>query len=831
MPRKGTIKLSPPEAGVVRRAPASEQPARTTPRGVNVIPQDTLEKRIRCGSRPGMGRKFTTQLGGGEPVQMLTHVTVPESNGFRIQADTFGDDPTTDVWSRASWTQYPCYIWPDDVLEPLVEHEYGALVRENIDDLDPDKPYQCGIWIVPYGDQFWGYYRIYMLLDDDTPDYTQDGLLAEIYLLGPTGSYAGGVTVNTGGIEQENEVFVAGALGRPEPIWFRCAINGSEVSVYLGDTLLHQFTMGAEASGLTGTRTGLGMRAMPAGGVCVVGTFETRYYSDSVKHHGHMNYLIASSAGKIYQEKEFGQLEETVNGATINLSTNHPTRAVQYEQKVYIADWDHPGVENSEGTAQVDGTEIVDPNIENWFEPRRDIDTYNCVCEVYDGTGVTTGVYELDSIEETKLVLKTAPGTGTCSYRVLRGPKIYDPVTKTLPLWLAKTAKGSVPPGCALIELYSDRTILAGDIKYPQLWYASRRMDPRDWQYGDIDVGTAIYGGYTTKAGVVPQAVTGLIAHSDDQLIFGCETELHIQRGDWLLDGQIDALDAEVGMVNGGACCSGPNGETYVLSWNGFHRISEGSTGAPLPISPELIPDEMCDVWPNANYISMVYDSVWQGVWIFITPAWKSASSSYDFGANWHFFWSATKNAPGLWYQRIHVDREPTAVHSYPAPGHRQQVILGCRDGYLRYFSRRLHTDDAAPVESTLMLGPRYPGGREDRRGCVQEILGRLGRDSGEVHWEIVAADSANRVLTQTPCYFGRWTAGLNEPDTPDAGGVVFAVQMRGGCEYDLLENDELMALENDELTVLERNQNGTRWAFEGAICQTLQMGAARPER
>ena len=57
--RTGTIELIPPRHGIVRRYPASKQPAGTTPHAVNVIAQDTLERRVRVAPTP----QFTGALG------------------------------------------------------------------------------------------------------------------------------------------------------------------------------------------------------------------------------------------------------------------------------------------------------------------------------------------------------------------------------------------------------------------------------------------------------------------------------------------------------------------------------------------------------------------------------------------------------------------------------------------------------------------------------------------------------------------------------------------------------------------------------------------------
>ena len=53
-----------PYRGVNYNRAASQQPLETSSHMNNVRPYDTIDKRVRLGQRPGLVRKYATNLGG-----------------------------------------------------------------------------------------------------------------------------------------------------------------------------------------------------------------------------------------------------------------------------------------------------------------------------------------------------------------------------------------------------------------------------------------------------------------------------------------------------------------------------------------------------------------------------------------------------------------------------------------------------------------------------------------------------------------------------------------------------------------------------------------------
>lgn len=70
--RKDPISVLPfPVGGIDRHMAYDMEPPLTTPYAVNVRPYDSIGTRQRGGSRPGLNRSFSQNLGGGSPVQLL----------------------------------------------------------------------------------------------------------------------------------------------------------------------------------------------------------------------------------------------------------------------------------------------------------------------------------------------------------------------------------------------------------------------------------------------------------------------------------------------------------------------------------------------------------------------------------------------------------------------------------------------------------------------------------------------------------------------------------------------------------------------------------------
>ena len=104
MAKKTNIDMLFPIAGLDKSLGYQRQPPYTTPDSLNVRPYDTMLGRNRGGSRPGYGKAFYQQIGGGaNNVNMLGDVTFITTNGYQSWADNFSGAALANVWSAATW--------------------------------------------------------------------------------------------------------------------------------------------------------------------------------------------------------------------------------------------------------------------------------------------------------------------------------------------------------------------------------------------------------------------------------------------------------------------------------------------------------------------------------------------------------------------------------------------------------------------------------------------------------------------------------------------------------------------------------------------------------
>ena len=85
--KKKTLNLQPPVAGVDSRLAYQAQPPYSAPAANNVRPDDTIEGRVRIGSRPGLDKSHSTALGDptADEVRMLSDVSFVVSNTLKTR--------------------------------------------------------------------------------------------------------------------------------------------------------------------------------------------------------------------------------------------------------------------------------------------------------------------------------------------------------------------------------------------------------------------------------------------------------------------------------------------------------------------------------------------------------------------------------------------------------------------------------------------------------------------------------------------------------------------------------------------------------------------------
>jgi len=720
---------------------------------MNVRPFASIEGRERGGSRPGLTRSHDEQLGNG-PVRMLTQMTLALDDDFTHFSDTFNGTSLSSAWSTAAWVSDPPSVTSDMMASIDTSVDEGAAVLDALS-IDSTQAYQVEVFIAPYLADHHGKFRVYARMDNTTPDVETEGIVAELVMEDATGAYDGTLTAYIAGTPTEY-AFTAGTHSAPQAGWFKVLIVGNNVKCYWRGTLVINQDVAAQ----TGLRVGFGMDCTQAGGICLVDVFRTQYYS-TVSIDQNRSLLIASADGDLYKETPYGTMTVITADADLN---EVQLQAVQSGQKLYIADYGD--VRDTDTDGSVSGTSFDATGVADWTA--LGIDKDSDVIVISDGAGTATdGTYRIDSIAAGAITLTAAAGTGACSYRIERAPKVYDPSADTL-IVLDATA-GQVPTGNPLIAHYLDRIVLGGGEIAPHAWYMSRQGTETDWDYAQTDAQRAV-AGTASDAGLPGQPLTALVPHSDDYLIIACRDSIWRLRGDPAYGGAMDALSRTIGIVGRNAWCLGPSGELVFLSLDGIYILAPDGNSKPVPVSREILPGELLNIDPETTTISMIYDVKDRGVHIYLTP-----DNSND-RTHWWMDWTRKT----FWPVSLQSDHEPYSGCAVQSTAIEESgVVLGGRDGYLRRYYTFVATDEGTDVESYAKCGP-IALGDEINVGVLREIVAVMARDSGDVTWSVIVANSAEGVLSGSASATGTWVAGLNNTVRPGGRGMAFVLKLEG---------------------------------------------------
>jgi hypothetical protein len=356
--------------------------------------------------------------------------------------------------------------------------------------------------------------------------------------------------------------------------------------------------------------------------------------------------------------------------------------------------------------------------------------------------------------------------------------RTFDPVTGMTDNVVATA--GVIPTGCPLVCLYRDRIILAGT---DHVWYASRMGTPTDWDFG-ADPGDAARAtaGQIERGGRIGEVVKAMVPNNDSTLLFATQNSLWLLSGD-PATGSMRQVSSEVGVIAPFAWATTPDGIMAFLSNDGVYLTGAGSSDYPKRFSAERVPEELRNVSPTNNAISMAYDIRRKGFWLFVTDI-STLGEGVTRTPSTHWWLDLDNRA--LWPVRMPVNFEPVVASRAQGPSGLSDVILGCRDGYLRKFSESLTTDDGTGIESHVLLGPFAVSSGDMTDAILSEIHGVLADNSGTVTWRIVtgvsAEDAADKAVAGISAALagttvtgvaasGSWTENRNKVERPRVRG------------------------------------------------------------
>jgi len=769
------INIGFPLGGLDYGSALRQQKPYTTPDCRNVRPKGPLDARNRGGSRPGLMLSHIDDL--GSEIRMLTSMVLALGDDFLNWSDTFNGLSLEETWAQAGWaTDVPSILPGFASIDTTVAE--GEVVRDVLDPaIDTAESYTIEMLLVPWNGEWHGNYRLYLRLDDTTPAYATDSVLIELSMTGATGAYT--ATMTSYLVGGDTVIDTAAATVTPRPGWLSATVVGDTVTVYWQGTAI--MTGACDAQG--GTRVGFGLECTEAGGLCLVNVFRAQYYTTGTAP-ALRSMLVASAGGDIYNETSYGRM--TVVASSLSVRDDVSLQAVQSGQKLYIADYGD-ATEGTDGT--VTGTAFDDVAGTDWTTIGAN--KHDFVVVISNGTGATTdGTYEIDTVAAGSITLAAAPGNGTCSFRIERCPKIYDPDAGTLTRWFATPGLGEVPTGCPLLWRFNDRTCLGGAEIASHVWYMAHRGDELDWDYADTSTEAAV-AGTSADAGVPGSPITCGAAHSDDYNIIGCRNELWRMRGDPAYGGSLDVLSKTVGVIGAEAWCFGPGGEFIFISMNGLYAVAPGGDSPPVSVSRDTLPQELINLNPDLLSVSLEYDAVDNGVHIFLTP------QSSNTRVHWWLDWQ-TKT---YWPLTLASGHEPMATCTSQAIAVEDAgVILGGRDGFMRRFNRHADDDCGTAVTSYIIIGP-LPLGEDGQEGLVVSLDCVLADDSGDVTWATQLAQSFEAAISATAQHTGTWSEGLNSTVHNCGRGQALCLKLTGG---------------------------GEAWAFESAHAVIQQSGSRK---
>ena len=746
-----------PLGGLDRSGSYRQTAPYTTTLCSNVRPEGLITGRYRGGSRPGLMESHRDSL--GSEVRFLEPMILLPTDGFTSFSDTFSGTEMSAAWTLATWSSDLPNILSgslasidDSVADASATLETLPIVITEV--------YEVEIFIVPWNGEHHGKYRIYARMDDTTPDYRVEGIVVELTMTGADGTYSWSLVSYTG---SALTAVASGsgtlASGVAEPGWLSVNISGDDVSIFWnGVTLTTSQTVDTHSA--TERGTGFAIECTEASGLCLVWVYRVQYHSAS---NTLRSKLIASAGGNIWQEELYGQMQVVASDLTVRDDVT--ICVAQLGQKLYVADYSGARVTGTDG--DVTGTDLDDVGDDHdWTTFGIDID--DDVVVITNGTGtVVDGTYKIASIATTSITLASSAGTGNCTYRIERAPKIYDPEADTLAQWTATT--GQVPSGCPLIERYLGRIFLGGQEIAPHAWFASRQSAPLDFDFSQEDSQRAVLG-TSSAAGVPGDPLTALVAHNDDYLIMACRNNMWRLKGDPAYGGSLGNVSQTIGIVGPKAWCRGPEGELIFLSLDGIYILAPGGTTDPAPLSRDRLPQEFKNLDPVSTIISMEYDIHSRGIHVYLV------STSANSRSHWWIDW-VTKT---FWLVTLQSAHEPTATCQLAGFAVEDDgVILGGRDGTLRRNSGLSEADCGTAFTSSVLIGPI--GLSSDMlEGSIQIMNAILAVGSSDVTWSLQPGSTFESCLTATAQDTGTWSAGQNDAEYPACRGQAYAMLITG---------------------------------------------------
>jgi len=678
----------------------------------------------------------------------------------------------------------------------------AGLIRENLS-LDATDPFYFHIMVLADGGKHDAIYRVYLLMDDATPDPSVMGAEVQLTLTTVNGVdvLAWEVFQTLLGVRTSIDDGVYTGFSVHDSRWFRIRYTPSTQAIQI----IHENTSLIGSATLvfpfpSGTRCGWSMEPRSPGSTAMVDWVRIQYQLPSTPASNLRDTLVhrtvIGGGGEIWHERMGHYIEEV--SSSWSLTTTGPVRAAQMQGKLYIAD--HSDILYEDTNALI---AQVGAGPYNWgFESNPNVDLVTLgvnvndyVVEVLsysDATGADAAAVPLGTYAFT--IISTGAGTNntvqlvrqtstvvtgaTASIRIRRGAKAYNPagsgtITQLQTVSTVQTQTGTYgtpPVGCKLIAEYRTRIVLATGVDY----FMSAVGNPLDWEYkADPYFPNAAFTGRLATAGQVPRTITALIAYRDDFMLMGALDSIFVMRGDPGRGGQLVSITRDTGIVGGAAWCLTPGQQLYFIGLTGMFVMAGDGSSNPQRVSADSIPDELLNLDPNIFEVHMVYDEDHLGIRIVVTGL-HHRQRQYS--------WWFDLKTQTFWPEKQDDDLEPLVSHV--ARGYyysRSPAIYGCRDGTVRHYHANYRHDTEEPIESYLLVGPVRGSSAIDRDASVDEAVVVMKDESEVAQLSVFGASSPQQAVRNALSSDGQYTrqlrAGMNVGINPRVRGNSFVLR------------------------------------------------------
>ncbi|WP_413936366.1 DNRLRE domain-containing protein [Nitrospira sp. BLG_1] len=500
------------------------------------------------------------------------------------------------------------------------------------------------------------------------------------------------------------------------------------------------------------------------------------------------NMLMASANGYLEREGVDGVMYRVTHVNIPSLRSDRLISAIGRLQKLYIADYgvrqQRLASSSSATIANVSGSTSIldDSGVTDWTQLGIDVNSDRLeIISASGGTPAPVGVYAIVSVHATNGVTFTISGGPTAtsvSYRIIRGPKIYDSATDQMALTsLGTVGISQFPVGFRHFSLWADRIVAVNDPTKPQQWQMSAVGYPNLWDFGDggtvnsdgVASGTLI--GPLIEAAAASDSASGspgklgdpiicTIPISNDHLIFACRASFSVLRGNPLLNGTINLISRDVGILDIGAYARTPEGRLIVMTLDGLYEVTLVGV---IPLSRDVIPEELLGIDPELYEVTLGYDYSKRGICIACVPRSSSDNSTLK---SIHYYYDIRSGGFFLDEYALGHDTTASCVHQVNSVGP-FVLVRGCRDGYLRMYDDGSGTDDGTGFDSRVWYGPIRLGSGTYGEGYINELVDVLDSVSDNVTVRIYGGDTAQEARLAEARYETRMTAGRNRNRRP----------------------------------------------------------------